>query len=157
MSAKEEKKWKDSVAKRLLREDIISGVVLASMAAKDVYDMRPEYKKWSYKNFPANLRNLRKAIANSYARMLSDCEAYGHDRALLMTLRAGENPQDIPWHKSEAKQLLKQDIDDGKHKQMKPEVLHGMREFNAVPRASVMIRVLALTTELFSTPLHLTP
>jgi hypothetical protein len=134
MSAKEEKKWKDSEAKRLLREDIISGVVLASMAANEVYDMRPEYKKWPYKNFQTNLRNLRKAIAHSYERMLADCEAYGHDQALLMTLRADNNPQDVPWHKSEAKTLLKQDIDDGRHKQMKPEAVHGMREeYQAFP------------------------
>jgi hypothetical protein len=128
MQAKEEKNWKDSEAKRLLREDIIAGVIQASMAAKDVYDMRPEYKKWAFKNFQTNLKNLRKAIADSYARMLADCEAYGHDRALLMTLGAGTNPQDVPWHKSEAKKLLKKDIDNGKHKQMKPEALHGTRE-----------------------------
>jgi hypothetical protein len=134
MPAKEEK-WKDSEAKQLLREDIISGVVPASMAAKDVYDMRPEYKKWSYQNFPTNLRHLRKAIGDSYERMLADCEAYGHDRALLVKLRAGKNPRgDIPWHKSEAKKLLKQDIDDGKHRQMKPESLHGTREeYQAFP------------------------
>jgi hypothetical protein len=135
MQAKQEKNWKDSEAKRLLREDIISGVVQASMAAKDVYDMWPEYKKWAFKNFQTNLKNLCKAIANSYTPMLADCKAYGHDQTLLMTLRADENTQDIPWHKkSEAKKLLKQDIDDGKHKQMKPEVLHGTRdEYQAFP------------------------
>jgi hypothetical protein len=134
MSAKEEKNWKDSEGKRLLREDIISGVVPASMAANDVYDMRPEYKKWTYRNFQTNLRNLRKALATSYARMLSDCDAYGHDRSLLTTLQAGKNPNDIPWHKSEAKNLLKKDINDGRHKEMKPEVLHGTREeYQAFP------------------------
>jgi hypothetical protein len=128
MSAKEGK-WKESEAKRLLREDIISGAVNASMAAKDVYEMRPEYKKWPYNNFQTNLRNLRKAIVNSYERMLEDCEAYGHDLALLTTLRAGtENLQVVPWHKSDAKRLLKQDVDDGKHKAMKPEALYNMRE-----------------------------
>lgn len=132
MPAKEEK-WKDSEAKHLLREDIISGVVSGSMAAKDVYDMRPEYKKWAFKNFQTNLRNLRKNISNNYARMLADREAYEHDRALLRVLRAS-NPPDVPWHKSEAKKILKQDIDDGKHKQMKPEELHGMREeYQAFP------------------------
>jgi len=56
------------------------------------------------------------------------------DRSLLTTLQAGKNPNDIPWHKSEAKTLLKKDIDDGKHKEMKPEVLHGTREeYQAFP------------------------
>ena len=59
---------------------------------------------------------------------------YGHDRSLLTTLQAGKNPNDIPWHKSEAKNLLKKDINDGRHKEMKPEVLHGTREeYQAFP------------------------
>jgi hypothetical protein len=52
----------------------------------------------------------------------------------LTTLQAGKNPNDIPWHKSEAKNLLKKDINDGRHKEMKPEVLHGTREeYQAFP------------------------
>jgi hypothetical protein len=34
----------------------------------------------------------------------------------------------LPWHKSEAKKLLKQDIDDGKHLHMKPSELRGTRK-----------------------------
>jgi hypothetical protein len=94
------------------------------MQANDVYAMRPDkYEKWPFKGFQRNLKNLREVIAKSYARMQTDCEAYGHDRALLKTLQVAD-PHNIPWHKSEAKQFLKLDIDDGKHLQMKPAKLH---------------------------------
>ena len=127
MPVKKPEQWKTSEAKALLREDIISKRVPASMGAKEVYAMRAEYKEFPIKNFPTNLKNLRKAIADNFARMQVDCEAYGHDRAILKTL-ATADPTNHPWHKSEAKKLLKQDIDEGKHLQMKPSELRGTRK-----------------------------
>jgi hypothetical protein len=120
-------KWKNSEAKCLLHDDIISGDVPASMEAKDIYNMRPEYKNFEYSKFRTNLKNLRETIAKGYRRMQMDCEAYGHDRAVLKELQAA-NPQYIAWHESEAKMLLKQDIDEGKHHQLKPSELHASRE-----------------------------
>ena len=40
--------WKKSVAKALLKQDIISGAVPATMRPKDVFQMRDEYKKYPY-------------------------------------------------------------------------------------------------------------
>ena len=126
--SKKPEKWKNSEAKRLLRDDIVSGVVPPAMKAKAVYETRPEYKKWAYKNFPKNLKSLREVIATSYARMQTDCEAYGHDRGILKTLPgAVSNQPNIPWHQSPAKLLLKEDVDKGKHIEMDPMDLHSTR------------------------------
>ena len=121
-------KWKNSVAKKHLRADILSGAVPPGMKAKEVYAMRPQYKQYPYKNFRSNLLSLRKLIAKDKERMRADCEAYGHDRALLAQLRADDPPENIPWHRSEAKKLLEKDIDDGKHLQMKPSEMYDTRE-----------------------------
>ena len=59
--------------------------------------------------------------------MQSDCVAYGHDMALLMELRAGEPPIRT-WHHSDAKYMLQQDINNGKHQEMKPELLYHTRK-----------------------------
>jgi hypothetical protein len=50
--------------------------------------------------------------------MHSDCIAYGHDLAHVKALRANDPPTNPPWHKSDAMWLLKQDINNGKHKAM---------------------------------------
>jgi hypothetical protein len=60
--------------------------------------------------------------------MQVDCEAYGHDRAILKTSATADQTTNLPWHKSEAKKLLIQDIDVGKHLQMKPSALRLTRK-----------------------------
>jgi hypothetical protein len=128
MPVKKPEKWRGSEAKALLRADIISKRVPDTMTAKEVYAMRPEYKAFPIKYFSTNLKNLRKAIADNFGRMQVDCEAYGHDRAILKTLATADQTTDVPWHKSEAKKLLKEDIDNGKHIQMKPSALRRTRK-----------------------------
>ena len=126
MPAKKKETWKSSAAKQLLKDDIINDVVKEGMKPKEVYKMHDEYKKWPEKNFGANLRSLRKKIAKDKQRMKDDCAAYEHDLQLLKKLR-GNDPVNIPWHKSEANVLLKQDVKDSRHKDMKPIELYYSR------------------------------
>jgi hypothetical protein len=83
---KKKETWQRSEAKCLLQKDIISGAVPDTMAARDVYLMRDEYKKWPYKNFHPNLERLQEAITKLYKQMCSDCIAYGHDLACIKAL-----------------------------------------------------------------------
>ena len=96
------------------------------MDAADVYKMRPEYKKFPFEWFKPNLKNLRKKIESERTRAETDAAAYRHDRQLLLTLRANCPPV-IEWHKSQAKYLLRQDIEDGKNKVMAPSELYSTR------------------------------
>ena len=116
--------WRNSKAKALLREDIITGFVKTKDSAEAVYAMRPEFQDFKLKNFTTNLKSLQLAIAKDHKRMQIDCEYYGHDRALLKELRKNDPPIENDWFHSEARQLLKQDIDEGKHTRMKPSILY---------------------------------
>ena len=120
-------RWRHSEAKKLLKKNIINKKIPPTMKAREVYEMEEEYKKWPYKNFPTNLKNLRAAIKKDYDRAKEDLEAYKKDRETLKKLRANDPPQ-LLWHKSEACGLLKQDIYDGKHKLMKPRDLYLSRK-----------------------------
>eukprot|EP00957_Ditylum_brightwellii_P019868 1499077-Ditylum_brightwellii.AAC.1 len=54
--------------------------------------------------------------------MIQDYIAYGLDVELLKTLHQG-NDQNIPWHRSTACKLLKEEIAAGKNKIMTPRYL----------------------------------
>ena len=119
--------WGKSEAKQLLRDDIIRGIVKLEMDGDAVFQMRPEYQLYKLVNFKTNLKNLREAIDKDYKRMQKDYEWYKHDRVLLKELRKNDPPQ-VHWRQSEARKLLKQDIDDGLHKMMKPSKLWESRQ-----------------------------
>ena len=119
-------KWYKSEAKKLLREDIIANKVSVMTDPKVVYEMRPEYKDFDFEKFKTNLANLIEAVFRDYERMMTDCDAYGHDLCRLADLREGKVIK-IPWHKSEAKPLLEKDMDVGKHLDMKPKDLYRSR------------------------------
>lgn len=117
-------KWAKSRGKLLLRDKIIAGEVTSKSDPKVVHPSHPEWKKWPFDNFKTNLKNLIEAVALDYKRLAEDCEAFGHDMALLKEVREKDpNPPPTPWHMSAAKPLLLQDIDAGKHKKMLPNVL----------------------------------
>jgi hypothetical protein len=120
-----DEKWIHSAAKKALRTDIILGKVNANSNPKDVYEMRQSYKGFPFGNFKTNLQSLLQAIAKDIARMQHDCEAYGHDLAVVRDIRSEEEPGSRPlsWHLSEARVFLKEDMAAGKHKHLKPKDL----------------------------------
>ena len=116
--------WRKSAAKRLLKNDIISGAVLPNDKAKDVWLMRPEYSAYHPRNFATNLRNLRNVISRDIARANIDYEAYKHDRLIVQSNIVNSVPV---WHRSLAAKLLKQDMKDKKHIGIKPAELYKSR------------------------------
>jgi hypothetical protein len=120
-------KWKDSVAKETLKEDIVSGKVTADMKPKQVFAMHKELYEPYAKNFTANYRSLQKSIQNLWDRRDEDHEAVFHD--LEVYPRSKDDLRGYPrWDGSAAQWLLKQDVSAGKHKEMKPKVLQQTRE-----------------------------
>ncbi len=118
-------KWIHSAAKKSLQADIILGKVTKNCDPKDVYRMHTSYKGFPFENFKTNLQSLLKAVAKDIARMQHDCEAYGHGLGVVKALRSGEEAGSRPlyWHLSDARKLLKVDMVEGKHKQLKPKAL----------------------------------
>lgn len=123
--------WRNSRAKELLKQDVLSGLVTADMKPAVVHEMHEECKEFAKKNFSTNLRNLRAVVDENRARMKGDLEAYEFDRlALAVTFLAEE----VPWHWSEAKGLLKQDMKEGKHLSMdKKELYESRDEYKVYP------------------------
>ena len=127
MAKKKKQGWQFSKAKARLRQDIIKNVVKDSETAEELHVKRNDCKKFPLENFKTNLENLRNAIIADRNRMLEDCEAYGHDRAILMEFWE-TNPRGPAWHRSKAKELLAQDIEAyNNNPNMKPKDLHGTR------------------------------
>ena len=97
-------KWRTSLAKALLRAEIEAGTVDENSDPKLVHESNPEYEKWEFKRFKPNLKNLIKAVRSGRAK-----------------------PE--KWAKSKAKQLLRQDIIDGKvTDDMNPEDVYNSRD-----------------------------
>lgn len=125
-ASKKKEKWAKTTAKCLLTNNIISGHVTHDMPAKDVFLWRPEYAATEWQKFPRQLRDLRKQLKVSETKANKDAAALAHDRQLFP--KKTHNTLNLTnWYQSPAQQFLKQDIEDGKHKVMKPEELHKSR------------------------------
>ncbi|CAB9525586.1 hypothetical protein SEMRO_1697_G291880.1 [Seminavis robusta] len=108
-------KWGKSEAKALLKNDILDGTVTQESDAREVHNSRIEYKQYPFDNFKTNMGNLIELVHKEYDRMRTDCEAYGHDMAIVADLHSNNPPIPTPWHKSAAKKLLEKDIEEDKH------------------------------------------
>jgi hypothetical protein len=126
-------KWQDSRAKAKLTKDILSGKVAPEWKPKRVFAMRPELYKEYEKNFGSNLRRLQKTIKDQQDRADEDEAAIHHDLALFP--RSKHDPRGYPrWDESAAPELLKQDIDEGRHTGIKPKAFQQTRpDYKAFP------------------------
>jgi hypothetical protein len=97
------------------------------MKPKEVHNMNPRiHGEWKYTNWSNNFRTLQRSIYRDRARMARDARAYGQTIAIARAINPP--PVDPPlWHLSDAPDLLKQDINDNKHLEMKPKELHQSR------------------------------
>ena len=121
--SKQEEKWATSTAKRLLTNDIIKGHVTHDMPAKDVYMWRPKYAATKWSKFSRRLRDLQKQLKVGETKANKDAAALAHDRQLFP--KKTHNTLNLPnWDQSQAQRSLKKDIDDNKHKDMKPKELY---------------------------------
>jgi len=54
-------------------DDLEDGLIFFMSIWDLMFKMRPEYKDFVYSNFRTNLKNMREALAKSYASMQMDC------------------------------------------------------------------------------------
>ena len=100
--------WKDSDAKKLLYDDLVSGDVDDEMKPKEVFMMRPEYSLYDYSNFVTNLRNLRLSLRKKQESAARSESAFNNDMNVGMIDR--RRPY---WPDSEAHRTLVKDISSG--------------------------------------------
>ena len=98
----EEQSWLKSDAKKLLKQDILSGDVDNRMEPSEVWLMRYEYSFFEYTKFRTNLRNLQASIRKMKESAVRNNMALQNDRVL--------HPPVIHWPDSDACRLLKVDM-----------------------------------------------
>jgi hypothetical protein len=120
--------WNKSKAKGLLEEDMKSGRIPldeGDMDANDIYMQRHEFSDFKFEQFATNLKSLRKAHLIKIDCANSDSAALAHDRRPNCHPKKTHNHRgELRWEGGEAERLLQLDITAGKHKMMKPELLH---------------------------------
>ena len=120
--------WSKSESKALLRRKLIFDQIPSNLKPKQVFMLDYEvHKAWEekkdYENWSKGLNRLRKQIGRDRGRMLTEVGSFGADLAIVNKMRA-QNPNPKPrWHGSDAERLLKKDVKEGKHLQLKPREL----------------------------------
>lgn len=129
--------WINSEAKDLLRQDIEAGRVTAEMKPRAVRQMRPEFRLYKLVNFGNNLRSLRKALSLQHELATFDQNAFENDERLFPPAAANNQQRGYPhWNGSEAKRLLKLDVDANRHDTVTPKALYESRqEYQVYPLA----------------------
>ena len=117
-------RWAESRAKKLLQKDIDKGRDRNPDGTKkppsEVYQMRIEYTQYDIKNFRSNLPCLRKAIELAESEAKLSHKATKQFLEMFPPVVSETNPR---WDNSDAKRLLRIDIQNGKHKEKKPSEL----------------------------------
>jgi hypothetical protein len=104
------------------------------MKPQDVYLQRPEFAKFKYENFRSNLCNLRKDIIAKKASAVSESASLAKYRR-AHPKEALNHRGEPRWDDSEAERLLRLDMDEGKHRTMKPSELRQTRhQYLAYPK-----------------------
>jgi hypothetical protein len=116
--------WFHSVAKAILKKDLEEGRIPDSVKAREAYGLNPEFRKFPFKNFSTNFNNLRARVNKFQDSAAFDINALANDQRLYPP--AAITSRGYPfWPNSEARRLLKADVDKGKHNEMTPQELHG--------------------------------
>ena len=124
--------WQHSLAKKLLEQDILDGTVSDTMPPRLVYTMRPEYAEYKKERFSANLRALKQVIKAKLALANEDYSCLRHDLDLNLRTNSKQYPR---WQGGAAAKLLEEDINAGKHLQLKPSELQLTRpEYQDYPK-----------------------
>jgi hypothetical protein len=128
---KEPRRWENSVAYRLLEQDIRKGLVEVNNQEDHsdfemVYLMRPEYAAFDHTKFKQRLEALRKSAGKSSSRAQEDekrFEAFFSKHSVSLFSHKGYTQ----WQGSDAQKALQGDICENKHCTMRKRDLYGSR------------------------------
>ena len=119
-------KWRKSEARNIILDDLLSGVLpndpdelSAEMAWNLCYVHMEEFRRVPFSQFKARLKDHRKQFNNKLERSLEEEQFLVHDRGLVPR-RSMNDRCKIVFNLHPAKELLRQDIANGRHKHMTP-------------------------------------
>ena len=116
---KQTKKTPWEIAKPILLKDYLEGRVTDSMKPKDVWNMKAEFMAVEYPNFRNNFARMKKTIKERREQSSIDQVYFQHD----MTNHTLAKDSEGYWEGSEAQKLLRTDIENNQHQNMKPGTL----------------------------------
>ena len=122
MAPKKSTPW--DIAKPVLKKDYQAGRVTDLMKPSEVWNMRDEFKAVEYKNFRTNFATMKRRIREHNDRSSADEAGFRHDMTIYKLAKDSEGF----WHGSRAERLLKLDISEDVHQQMKPALLWSSRQ-----------------------------
>lgn len=139
--ASKEIAWAKSEARRILVEDLDSGVLpmfaidMGPMEAwTHVYSQCAEFQGMPYDKFRERLNRLRKAHRHQRSMADSDAKALKHDRKLFPKKTTNSCGEPV-FYLSAARKLLAADIGNGLHRTLTIGQLHKKRrEYHPYPR-----------------------
>ena len=126
-------KWRKSKAKQVLYEMIMEGIISdvddESENIEEIYLMNEEFAKYDYGKFADRLSTIRDKIKELNKRAEQDDLAFkryakNHKTEVSEFTSRGY----VHWKGSDARELLLDDIEEGKHKTMTPMQLWKSRE-----------------------------
>jgi hypothetical protein len=117
--------WKSSEEKKILKDDIINGLISGDNDIRLIYDMYDGmYHRFPFDNFKVNFKNLVAAVNKQKQNAVQD-------RAILantLMQRPLQAPPDFPpWHSSDARRLLLLDFESGTIANMIPSAIQQVR------------------------------
>ena len=104
---KQQPKWKNSVAKTVLTNEILEGNI-GNQTTSELYHSNEEFQRFTRRNFCSNFSNLQRKLETNEENAIIDAELIKHDRKLHPR---GENTvAGYPfWDTSAARLLLESD------------------------------------------------
>ena len=118
--------WRNSEQREIVLSDLITGIIPVEenlLSAEDAWDLcygnMVEFNKVPFKQFKARLKDHRKQVRMGLDRSKREEEALVHDR-LIHPRRLKNSRGELVFDLHPAKELLRDDIKEGKHLIMKP-------------------------------------
>ena len=133
--AKKKKATPWEIAKPLLEEDYLANQITDTMKPKDIVKLQSEYMDVKYCSFVCNFGNQKHVIQKLQAKAVTTNAVLENDCHLHLL---AANPRNFPYPRGDrlhkVQHLLKLDVDDNKHKTMKPTDLHKIHcEYECFP------------------------
>ena len=125
---KTEPKWdKKNETRKMMKDDIVKGVIPETMGAELAWKLRKEYEATDFALFKSRLNGMRKMVKEAKERAAQDEADLKKDREIHP--RPALNARgEVQWIESESKYYLEIDIENGLHKTLEPKDLYLTRE-----------------------------
>ena len=116
--------WRNSKAKKMLYDDIVSKRTLKFQGGKPqaVYHSRKEFERYKEKIFKTNYYNLRKAVKLAKDGADASAKAYSNDRPIMVSRRP-----DFHYDGSNFQKRLRKDVQQGLTDGKKPSQVRASR------------------------------